>query len=51
MEKEFDNWYPNSRILSSCCGEPFNEDIGICKECGEHCEGIEFDEDGNEIEK
>jgi hypothetical protein len=45
----FDEWYPDVNILSDCCGVSFNQDIGLCPHCGDHCEGGAFDEDGNEI--
>tara|TARA_R110002111_G_scaffold224462_1_gene286125 strand:+ start:423 stop:617 length:195 start_codon:yes stop_codon:yes gene_type:complete len=27
-------------IYSNCCFSDFNEDHGVCLECGEHAEGI-----------
>lgn len=47
--KDFDEWYPDYTILSDCCGEPFNQDLGLCSKCKDHCEGVKFDKEGNEI--
>ena len=39
-------WYNGSMrktendLQSNCCFAPFNEDHGICTECGEHAEGV-----------
>jgi predicted amidophosphoribosyltransferase len=29
-----------NELQSNCCFAPFNEDHGICTECGEHAEGV-----------
>ncbi len=36
--------------VSECCGVEFEEDYGICPDCLEHCVGVLFDEDGQEVE-
>jgi len=47
--KDFDEWYPDHEIVSSCCGVAYNTDISICPCCKDHCTGVKLDEDGNEI--
>jgi hypothetical protein len=39
--------------ISDCCGaemtEPIMEDYGICPECQDHCEWLDYDSDDNLI--
>ena len=37
--------------VSDCCGCPSDEDMGICFECGEHCDFVEDNEDLIDIER
>lgn len=31
--------------VSSCCGAQMYEDMGICSDCGEHCDSVEDDKE------
>jgi len=33
---------------SDCCGWPSDEDMGICFRCGEHCDFVEPEDEGDD---
>jgi transcription initiation factor IIE alpha subunit len=50
------NYLQEMDYVSDCCGVPprgngdcDTSDIGICPECGEHCEYVDMSEDESEL--
>ena len=37
--------FASGELLSNCCWGPFEEDMQICLECGEHAEGVDSSEE------